>query len=382
MHIILKGLYIIPLMAILVCISNGAAQPSPAEVEKDIFTLLYGDFFAPYFGETLEKVKSNPLPYTDYIETQLILPQTDSELLNDSLTSRYNGLLLTLSKINTPEAAQILENAYYETKAKYLEIKVEYEGRIPAGPNNEEFKYILDLYNNIYGLHTDVISCLGVMKNDLILEDCIDRYPNERLSMRGDIIYYLTEVGYQNPDVIAFFQQICLDPKDDYNQYIQKLISEIDGEIPEEGLSVKLLDSQNNLLIGGQLKYYEGGWKNAIDNGDGTFRVETDRSTVSLRMIYAYASQDMADVPVSGRPAVFQTVSCEVQLKSSAGQLMDEGTVKYYAGGWRDFGMTSGGTAVRELLPKTYTFRAAHSGSHTDMEQDVSANPVVVIVIE
>ena len=178
--------------------------------------------------------------------------------------------------------------------------------------------------------------------------EILDNYP--------DRFYYLTSDSLQQPIRIDL----------EFNNF----------------LSVHLLDSQNNLLSGGQLKYYEGGWKDAVDNGDGTFRVETDRSTVSLRMIYEYASQDMADVPVSGGPAVFQTVSCEVQLESSTGQLMEEGTVKYYAGGWRDFGVTSGGTAVRELLPKTCTFRAAYSGSHVDTEQDVSVNPVLVIVIE
>ena len=458
MHTIMKSLYIIPLMAVLVFISNGMAQPSPAEVEQDILLLLYADPGVPYAVETIKKVKNNPVPYTDYIETQLILPQSNSELLNDSLTSRYNGLLFILSIINSPGAAQILENAYYETKGRYHEILIEFKNRIQAGLADEEFIFFRKLYDKISTLHIDIIYCFMRMKNDLILEDCIERYHDEDYSIRRALIWYFGAVGHGNNEVIELLQQIYVTPTSDFYKYnkIEMILNEIGGEIPGEGLSVHLLDSRNNLLTGGQLKYYDGGWKDAIDNGDGMFRVETDRSTVSLRMIYAYASQDMADVQVSGGPVIFQTVPCEVQLESSTGQLMDEGTVKYYAGGWRDFGVTSGGTAEKELLPgtcsfrmayagasidkqwnysenhtvpfstvsvevrvqnsggepldnavvtcyaggwrdfgttssgtvrkelltKTYTFRAAYSGSHVDTEQDVSVNPVLVIVIE
>jgi hypothetical protein len=48
----------------------------------------------------------------------------------------------------------------------------------------------------------------------------------------------------------------------------------------EPGLPVKLQDSQGNLLQGGSLQYYEGSWKDAVNNGDGTFNVITERTTV------------------------------------------------------------------------------------------------------
>ena len=150
------------------------------------------------------------------------------------------------------------------------------------------------------------------------------------------------------------------------------------GEPISTGLIINLLNSQNQPLTGGTLKYYEGGWKEAVNNGDGTFRVETEQETVKLRMTYAYASQDMADVPVNGGPVTFQTVPVQVELRDSQNQLMDEGSVKYYSGGWRTFGTTSGGIAENELLPNSYKFRLTHAYASNDIIQDISTEPVVI----
>ncbi|MCP4412228.1 MAG: hypothetical protein GY808_06630, partial [Gammaproteobacteria bacterium] len=51
--------------------------------------------------------------------------------------------------------------------------------------------------------------------------------------------------------------------------------------IPAQLHNVDLRDSQGSLLNDGSLKYYEGGWQNAVDNGDGTFQVNTEQTTVS-----------------------------------------------------------------------------------------------------
>jgi len=145
-----------------------------------------------------------------------------------------------------------------------------------------------------------------------------------------------------------------------------------------QGLEINLLSSQNQLLTNGTLKYYDGGWKEAVNNGDGTFRVETESEIVKLRMTYAYASQDVANVPVNGGPVTFQTIPVKVELRGGQNQFMDEGTVKYYSGGWRTFGTTSGGIAVKELLPNSYKFRLTYAHASNDLTQDIGDNPTVV----
>jgi hypothetical protein len=148
--------------------------------------------------------------------------------------------------------------------------------------------------------------------------------------------------------------------------------------VPATGLVAQLLNSSGNRLTGGSLQYYEGSWKDAINNNDGTFNINTTLATVSLRMTYAYGSQTKSNVPVNDGVVTFQTVNTQVKLQNSQGALMDQGTVQYYAGAWRDFGITTNGVATMELLPANYSFRMTYAYGNNDKQQDVGANPVVV----
>ncbi len=143
-------------------------------------------------------------------------------------------------------------------------------------------------------------------------------------------------------------------------------------------LAVNLENSSNSLITGGSLQYYDGGWKDAVNNNDGTFGVNTDKTTLSLRMNYAFGSQTVSNVPAQNSTYTFHTTNVSVQLKDSQGNFIDEGTVKYYAGGWRDFGTTTNGTATKELLPNNYSFRMTYAYSSNDKQQNISDNPTVV----
>jgi hypothetical protein len=144
------------------------------------------------------------------------------------------------------------------------------------------------------------------------------------------------------------------------------------------GLVVKLISSSSSSLTGGSAQYYEGSWKDAVNNNDGTFNVNTTLTTVSLRMTYAYGSQTKSNVSVGGGPVTFQTVSTQVKLQNSQGALMDQGTVQYYAGAWRDFGSTTNGVATMELLPANYSFRMTYAFASKDIQQNIGTNPTVV----
>jgi hypothetical protein len=151
-------------------------------------------------------------------------------------------------------------------------------------------------------------------------------------------------------------------------------------QIPQSSpnLLVNLSNSLGTQIPASNVKYYDTSWKDAADNGDGTFTVITTKPTVSVRMFYEGANQTVNNVPAQNNTYTFQTVNAAVELTNSLGSLIDEGTVQYYAGAWRSFGTTVNGVANKELLPKNYSFRMTYEYGSIDKQQDISVNPTVV----
>lgn len=151
-------------------------------------------------------------------------------------------------------------------------------------------------------------------------------------------------------------------------------------QIPQSSpnLLVNLTNSQGTQIPASNVKYYDSSWQDAIDNGDGTFTVITTKPTVSVRMFYEGANQTVNNVPAQNNTYTFQTVNAAVELQNSSGNLIDEGTVQYYAGSWRSFGTTVNGVANKELLPINYSFRMTYEYGSVDKQQDISVDPTVV----
>jgi hypothetical protein len=153
-------------------------------------------------------------------------------------------------------------------------------------------------------------------------------------------------------------------------------------QIPEQpnnpNLVVNLKNSLGNQIPASNVMYYEGSWKDAVNNGDGTFTVVTTRPTVSIRVFYEYASQQVDNVPAHNNTYTFKTVNSAVQLKNSLENLIDQGTVQYYAGAWRSFGTTTNGVTTKELLPINYSFRMTYEFASIDKQQNLSVDPTVV----
>ena len=143
-------------------------------------------------------------------------------------------------------------------------------------------------------------------------------------------------------------------------------------------LIVNLKNSFGTQIPASNVMYYEGSWKDAVNNGDGTFTVITTKPTVSIRVFYEGANQTVNNVPAQNNTYTFQTVNAAVQLKNSLGNFIDQGTVQYYAGAWRSFGTTSNGVAYKELLPVNYSFRMTYEYGSIDKQQDISSNPTIV----
>jgi hypothetical protein len=148
--------------------------------------------------------------------------------------------------------------------------------------------------------------------------------------------------------------------------------------LPAPHLVVKLINSTGARLTTGSLQYYEGSWKNATNNNDGTFTINSTAKTLSLRMTYGYGTQTKSNVTVGTDTAIFQTVNAQIKLEDSRGNPIDTGIVQYYAGAWRILGTTTNGVAAKELLPNNYTFRMTYASGSNDKVQDIGANPTVV----
>ncbi len=168
-----------------------------------------------------------------------------------------------------------------------------------------------------------------------------------------------------------------IDANDSFTDYSNSLTFTVSQQ-SNPNLLVSLKNSTGTLLTNGTLQYYEGSWRDAVNNGDGTFTVITTIPTVSIRVYYEYASQQVDNVPAQNNTYTFTTVNAAVQLKNSLGSFIDVGTIQYYAGAWRSFGTTSNGVAYKELLPINYSFRMTYEYGSIDKQQNLSTDPIVV----
>ncbi|NOU85512.1 DUF4962 domain-containing protein [Paenibacillus sp. LMG 31460] len=143
-------------------------------------------------------------------------------------------------------------------------------------------------------------------------------------------------------------------------------------------VKVQLKDSNGNPLSGGNVKYYDGGWKDfGITDASGSVSKSLQNKSYTFALTYEETRNEK--VQNTGTDAVvgFQTMNVKVQLKDSQGNPLDGGAGSYYAGRWRTIGSTSGGVVSKELLPGSYTFAMTYEGTYKEKVQDTSTNAVV-----
>jgi hypothetical protein len=142
--------------------------------------------------------------------------------------------------------------------------------------------------------------------------------------------------------------------------------------------TIQLKDSTGALIDTGTVQYYSGGWRDIGSTSGGQVTKELLPRSYTFSMNYAFARQEKAQNIASNPTVVFQTINVVIQLKDSAGTLMDTGTVQYYSGGWRDIGSTAGGQVTKELLPGSYTFSMNYTFARQEKAQNIATNPTVI----
>ncbi|HEX2965225.1 MAG TPA: DUF1566 domain-containing protein [Syntrophorhabdaceae bacterium] len=144
-------------------------------------------------------------------------------------------------------------------------------------------------------------------------------------------------------------------------------------------VTVQLQDSTCALVDSGTAKYYSSSaWHEIGATSGGQVSAELLPATYTFSMTSSYGSQSKSQNISTNPTVVFQTVRVTVQLQDSTGVPMDTGTVQYYASGWRDLGITSSGTAYKELLPATYTFAMTYAYGRQEKSHNIAADPMVV----
>ncbi|WP_261305106.1 cohesin domain-containing protein [Paenibacillus andongensis] len=143
-------------------------------------------------------------------------------------------------------------------------------------------------------------------------------------------------------------------------------------------VKVQLKDSQVNLIDGGSVKYYAGSWRTIGNAIGGEISKELLSGSYTFGMTYEGTYKEIVQNTGTNAVVVFQTVKVKVQLKDSQGNLIDGGSVKYYAGSWRIIGNTSGGEISKEMLSGTYTFGMTYGVTYKESVNNVTTNPTVV----
>ncbi len=144
-------------------------------------------------------------------------------------------------------------------------------------------------------------------------------------------------------------------------------------------VAVRLVDSANVGLAGGQASAYVAGWKQlgttettgvVVGAFDGLL------SNVTFSMGYVGATIQKSQNVAAASVVKFQTAKVTMELLDSTSTHL-AGGAQYYASGWKTFG---GGTttASMELLPTTYTFAVTYGGATIQKSQNIASDPAVV----
>jgi hypothetical protein len=145
--------------------------------------------------------------------------------------------------------------------------------------------------------------------------------------------------------------------------------------------AVQLKNSLGASIDTGKVQYYAGAWRSFGATANGIANMELLPNSYKFRMTYKYVSEDTTQNTGISNVVNFSTVLCTISVKDSLGQPVNNADTKYYAGAWREIGLTSGGIAAMELLPVNLSFRVKSGKTQLDMTQNLAVNNVVQFIL-
>ena len=152
-------------------------------------------------------------------------------------------------------------------------------------------------------------------------------------------------------------------------------------------VTVSLETGAGDPLSGGVAKYYASGWKAVgTTNANGEATTELLPLNYKFRMEYGGASNEQYQ-NVGVDPNVLftaQNAIPTVMLVDSNNVGIPGGVVKYYASGWKSFGVTDANGIVQkdDLLPGNYKFRMEYGGAAQEIYFDVTSEQQLVFQTE
>jgi uncharacterized beta-barrel protein YwiB (DUF1934 family) len=147
-------------------------------------------------------------------------------------------------------------------------------------------------------------------------------------------------------------------------------------EVPFTTVSttVALKDSGGTVLTGGTVRYHQITWANF---GDANTELELLPGNYTFEMTFNNGRQTFSNhtVPADASHEVaFVTTTTTARLATCGNTGLNGGVVRFHQITWADFGTTSGGDAIQELLPGNYTFEMTYNnGRQTFSSMAVSA---------
>ncbi|MDI4649065.1 OmpL47-type beta-barrel domain-containing protein [Cohnella hashimotonis] len=162
-----------------------------------------------------------------------------------------------------------------------------------------------------------------------------------------------------------------------YKELLQNVGTDATVVFQTVQVTLRLKDSLGNPLDTGSASYYADGWKTFGTTSGGEVSKELLPGSYTFGMKHEGAYKELLQNVGTDAAVVFQTVKVTVLLKDSLGHPLDGGNASYYADGWKAFGTTSGGEAVKELLPGSYTFGMKYEEAYKEILNDIATQPVI-----